>query len=175
MIFILRNYPFLFYHNKFYSLIIAHALTMKILSLEIDVLDVLTASIIMTRWWRHWTPVKRQSISMRIHGATSQKTVIFIITARRICLKFHTEDMEFTVLMFITTFLTQCHLCFNRKRILWRWFLSYGIISICFIAMIFIHSVSHINIIKRRFLCKDIHIIFFTITFVYSLSLMRQW
>jgi hypothetical protein len=35
------------------------------------------------RWWRQQAPLKRQSISTRLHGPTSQKTAIFILAALR--------------------------------------------------------------------------------------------
>jgi hypothetical protein len=34
-------------------------------------------------WWRQEAPLKRQSISTRLHSATSQRTVIFILVAVR--------------------------------------------------------------------------------------------
>jgi hypothetical protein len=34
-------------------------------------------------WWRQYSPLKRRSISTELHGATSQKTVIFILAAVR--------------------------------------------------------------------------------------------
>jgi hypothetical protein len=36
-------------------------------------------------WWRQYAPLKRRSTSTRVHGAISQRVVIFIVAAVRTC------------------------------------------------------------------------------------------
>jgi hypothetical protein len=61
--------------------------------IQMNTEDILVFKIVKNRkagllgcpwWWRQLAPLKRRSIRTRLHGATSQKTAIFILAALRI-------------------------------------------------------------------------------------------